>query len=429
MAFSVLLIAGMVGSQTLPGLLGDIYTHISSLMRVLTMVALAFIMIHVGYEFELDRTNLRRYGWDYVIAMTAAALPWIFVCLYCVFVVLPAGAWTIWDAWKESLLVSRFAAPTSTGILFTMLAAAGLSATWLFRKARVLAIFDDLDTVLLMIPLKMLMIGIAWQLGLVVLLMAGMLWLAWRCLHRLRIPVTWPWVLGYAGALVGLSELIYVASKALDKDVPIHLEVLLPAFVLGCMLYRPTGSDPHRDDVREGHQEGPESAREQRVSSVIAALFMVLVGLSMPPVLVEVEAIETVTVATLSAAQPMPGWGVIAVHVFSITVLANLGKMFPAVCYRQEAHWQERLALAIGMWPRGEVGAGILVLALSYGLGGPMMIVAMLSLALNMVLTGVCILVVKKLMIRLPVPVLAPATVQQGQPSIRDRANTSEGSQ
>ena len=42
-----------------------------------------------------------------------------------------------------------------------MLAAAGLSATWLFRKARILAIFNDLDTVLLMIPLKMLMIGLA----------------------------------------------------------------------------------------------------------------------------------------------------------------------------------------------------------------------------------------------------------------------------
>ena len=42
-----------------------------------------------------------------------------------------------------------------------MLAATGLSATWLFRKARILAIFNDLDTVLLMIPLKMLMIGLA----------------------------------------------------------------------------------------------------------------------------------------------------------------------------------------------------------------------------------------------------------------------------
>jgi hypothetical protein len=85
-------------------------------------------------------------------------------------------------------------------------------------------------------------------------------------------------------------------------------------------------------------------------------------------------------------------------HVLCITVLANLSKMFPLVCYRQEAPWRERLALTIGLWPRGEVGTGILILALEYGLGGPMLIVAMLSLALNMVLTGGFIWMVKRLM-------------------------------
>ena len=40
------------------------------------------------------------------------------------------------------------------GILFSMLEAAGMKETWLFQKARVLAIFDDLDTILLMVPLK-----------------------------------------------------------------------------------------------------------------------------------------------------------------------------------------------------------------------------------------------------------------------------------
>ena len=57
--------------------------------------------------------------------------------------------------------------------------------------------------------------------------------------------------------------------------------------------------------------------------------------------------------------------------------------------------WQERLALAIGMWPRGEVGAGVLIVSLGYGLGGPMITAAMLSLALNLVLTGVFILLVQ----------------------------------
>jgi hypothetical protein len=69
--------------------------------------------------------------------------------------------------------------------------------------------------------------------------------------------------------------------------------------------------------------------------------------------------------------------------------------MVPSFCYRREAHWREQLALAIGMWPRGEVGAGVLIVSLGYGLGGPMILAAMLSLALNLILTGVFILLVK----------------------------------
>jgi uncharacterized membrane protein YvlD (DUF360 family) len=57
-----------------------------------------------------------------------------------------------------------------------------------------------------------------------------------------------------------------------------------------------------------------------------------------------------------------------------------------------------RLALAIGMWPRGEVGAGVLVVSLSYGIGGPIVTIAMLSLALNLLCTGLFIVVIKKLL-------------------------------
>ncbi|HET6405814.1 MAG TPA: hypothetical protein VFH78_14315, partial [Candidatus Thermoplasmatota archaeon] len=41
------------------------------------------------------------------------------------------------------------------------------------------------------------------------------------------------------------------------------------------------------------------------------------------------------------------------------------------------------------------VGAGVLVVGLSYGIGGPVLTVAMLSLALNLVLTGAFIMLVK----------------------------------
>jgi hypothetical protein len=399
--FSLLLIAGMIGAQVLPSLSDASYAAIGHVLRFMTMVTLSFIMIHVGYEFELDKTNLRQYGWDYLVAMTAATFPWFLVALYFIVVLFPASAWSSWQAWTEVLLASRFAAPTSAGVLFAMLAAAGLGATWLFSKARVLAIFDDLDTVLLMIPLQMLMVGIAWQLGIVVVVMGAVLWVAWRFLHRCPLSVTWPWVMSYAVGITLFSEVIHVASQWIDDTVPVHLEVLLPAFALGCILAQPPGSDPHRDDALEGHQMGPESPNEQRVALLVAALFMVLVGLSLPPLTEEATATHTLQ-ETVSAAQPMPSWPVLAGHVLAVTGLANLGKMVPALCYRQEVSWKERLALAIGMWPRGEVGAGVLVVSLGYGLGGPMMTVAMLSLALNLVLTGVFILVVKHLLIDSP---------------------------
>ncbi|MGD9546435.1 MAG: sodium:proton antiporter [Candidatus Krumholzibacteriia bacterium] len=429
--YSILLFVGLALSQALPSLLGGTHDGFSFLVRVLTMTGLAFIMIHVGFEFHIDKSRLGSYGWDYVVAFTAASFPWILVTGYFVLVMIPQEFWSSADTWKETLLAGRFAAPTSAGVLFSMLAAAGLGATWLFRKARVLAIFDDLDTVLLMIPPKMMMVGLAWQLGFIAVIMAVQLVVAYVWLHRVRMPVTWGWVLGYAAMIVAVSEILYAGSKIIDPSVPIHIEVLLPAFVIGC-LARPRGSAPGEDaaDVERALHHVLERPGEQRAATVISAAFMVLVGLSMPAIFngpdaqhpapdlpslhaaapgaaVDDPAIhggkpEDRYTRTITASQPNLGWGMIAVHVLLITLLSNLGKMFPAFCYRREAHWRHRLALAIGMWPRGEVGAGVLVLSLSYGIGGPVVTVAMLSLALNLALTGVFILMVRRLLHGVP---------------------------
>ena len=382
--FSTLLILGLAGSQFLPQLLGAQHAVAAEVIGYFTMAGLAFIMIHVGYEFEIDKTDLRPYGWDYVVAMTTAGLPWLLATLYFVYILLPPEAWTSWTAWKETLLAGRFAAPTATGVLFSMLAAAGLSATWMFRKTRILVIFDDLDTVLLMIPLQILMVGLAWQLGVVVVFMIALLWVAWQWLHRIALPVSWPWVLVYALLIAGGSEAVYWGTKIIDYRVPIHLEVLLPAFVLGCIMKRPGGTDPHRDDARDGHQEGLESPKEQRVATIVSAVFMVLVGLSMPAFIGDPPTGDS---ATVTAAQPSLSPTILALHVVALTLLINLGKLFPAFCYRKEAHWRERLAVAIGMCPRGEVGAGVILLSIEYGIGGPVVSVAVLSLALNLLLT------------------------------------------
>jgi len=48
----------------------------------------------------------------------------------------------------------------------------------------------------------------------------------------------------------------------------------------------------------------------------------------------------------------------------------------------------------------GLLTAGLLVVASSYGLGGPLVTVALLSLMLNLLLTGVFIILVKRLLYR-----------------------------
>ncbi|QOI99387.1 MAG: sodium:proton antiporter [Phycisphaeraceae bacterium] len=409
--YSLLLIAGLIGSQVVPGFLGDAADSVYKAVQILTMVALSYIMIGVGREFEIDKSNLKQYGWDYVVAATAAGFPWIFCCLYFVFVLIPSDFWSQWPVWKESLLASRFAAPTSAGVLFSMLAAAGLAATWVFKKARILAIFDDLDTVLLMIPLKMAMVGMKWQLGIVVFVMFIMLWFGYRYLHQWRIPTSWKATLVYSFVMVAIVEAVYIASKKVDPMVPIHIEVLLPAFILGCMMAHPKPNVPPGQGHAEGHDAGQADhghhadPAEARASTFVSAAFMLLVGLSMPSIAASLaggapdEGDKSGLIKhALAEHTPPMGWGTIAFHVLVVTVISNVGKMFPAFCYRREATWQERCAVAIGMWPRGEVGAGVLVISLAYGIAGPIVVIAMLSLALNLVLTGVFIFWVKKLL-------------------------------
>src|SRR5262245_27643788 len=100
LVYSILLILGLVGSQTLEGAPHALHRAIA----LATMFALSFIMIHVGYEFEMDKSRLRSYGWDYVIAASAAALPWIFCTLYFVFAMAPRDMWGSKPLWEHSLL-------------------------------------------------------------------------------------------------------------------------------------------------------------------------------------------------------------------------------------------------------------------------------------------------------------------------------------
>ncbi|MCD8094093.1 MAG: cation:proton antiporter [Bacteroides sp.] len=381
LSFSVFLMVGLVLSQYLPVWAGASYDAVKAASNVLLYVCLGFIMINVGREFEVDKSRWRGYAEDYFIAMATAAMPWFLIAIYYIFVLLPPEYWGSWEAWKENLLLSRFAAPTSAGILFTMLAAIGLKSSWMYKKIQVLAIFDDLDTILLMIPLQIMMIGLRWQLLIIVLIVFLLLSFGWRQLGKYNWRQDWKAILLYSVIVFVCTQSLYLISKHLyGEDGSTHIEVLLPAFVLGMVMK---------------HKEH-DTPMEQKVSTGISFLFMFLVGVSMPRFLGVDFAEAAAGQHSVTGSQPMMSWGMIAVHVLVVSFLSNLGKLFPVFFYR-DRKLSERLALSIGMFTRGEVGAGVIFIALGYNLGGPALIISVLTIVLNLILIGIFVLWVKKL--------------------------------
>lgn len=379
---TTLLILGLALSQALPLLFGAPQGWLEKLRQLLTMTLLAYIMIEVGREFEVDFERPGQYGLDYLIAATAATFPWIFVTLYFIFFLLPETSATGRPLWIEAALAARFSAPTSAGVLFSMLAAAGLAGTWAYSKIRILAIFDDLDTVLFMLPLTALMVGLAWQLGAVVLVTVLLLVVAYLYYRKVNLPTTWPWILGYAFAIALVSEIVYAITADPVTHVSVHIEVLLPAFLLGCV------ARPHaQEEIVIPGEDPPGDSSEERAGLIVSSAFLLLVGLTMPLMIGENAVIDT-----------NMGVGTLILHVLVVTVLANLGKMLLVFFYRSEASLRERFAVAVAMFPRGEVGAGVLAVALSYGIQGAFVAVAFLSLALNLILTGFFIVAVKWLL-------------------------------
>ena len=383
LSFSLFLMLGLVASQLLPGALGAAYGSFKATADILLYICLGFIMINVGREFEIDKSRWRSYTADYFIAMATAALPWLLIVLYYIFVLLPSALWTDPAAWKENLLLSRFAAPTSAGILFTMLAALKLKESWIYRKIQVLAIFDDLDTILLMIPLQILMIGLRWQMFAIVAIVVVLLAVGWRWQATWDVRQDWKRILGLSIVVCTLTQAVYLITKHwYGAENSIHIEVLLPAFVVG-MLMR------HRHiDTRV----------EQRVATGVSFLFMLLVGMSMPLV-TGAEADTAASAASVTASQPMMPWGILLLHVVAVSFLSNLGKLVPLFFYR-DRKLGERLALSVGMFTRGEVGAGVIFIALGYNLGGPALIISVLTLVLNLILTGGFVVWVKRLALK-----------------------------
>jgi hypothetical protein len=378
LSFSAMLMLGLLLSQLLPGALGINYETARHGIEILLGVCLAFIMINVGREFEVDKSNLKSYAKDYLVAMLAAGMPWLLIALYYIFVLMPTDWWSQGQVWKESLLLSRFAAPTSAGILFTMLAAIGLQKSWIYKKIQVLAIFDDLDTILLMIPLQIAMIGMQWQMGVILLVVVMLLWFGWKKMSTYSLRADWMSLLLYSALVYGATYIVYVLTDHFfGEEGSVHIEVLLPAFVFGMVM-------------KHGHGT---SKADDRASTAISLLFMLLVGMSMPLIHLEEAPAQT---NSIIASLPMLSWGSIALHVVAVSLLSNIGKLTPMFFYRDRS-LKERLALSVGMFTRGEVGAGVIFIALGYHIGGPILLISVLTLVLNLILTGIFVVIVKRL--------------------------------
>jgi len=370
--YTLFLLGGLVFSQTyLPNLLSD-YKYLNTIISFLTYTGLAYIMFFVGLEFNLKKSEIKSYKMDYVVAFTAATFPWIFTALYFLFTQYAMSDWMSVETWKEILFVGRFAAPTSAGILFAMLTAAGLAGTWVFKKIRILAIFDDLDTVLLLIPLKVMVIGMAWQLGVVLVVMVGLCFVAWIYLRKVDAPVHGFYPLLYSVLMALVCQGLYISSKTFDPNLPIHIEVLFPAFVFGLMI---SLTDKKMNQVHD----------QEKGLSIVGGIFMALVGLNMPYVLSQFDGYTSSM------------WWVLVGHVFMITILSNIGKMYVLFNYQNESTFKERLAVGFGMLPRGEVGAGVLIMAIGLGFSEKLLTIAMASLVFNFILTGLFIYIVKRL--------------------------------
>lgn len=384
LSFSVFLLVGLAVSQVLPFVAGDATRSVKVVTDIFLYICLAFIMINVGREFEIDKSRWKSYALDYFVAMVAAAMPWLLIALYYIFVLFPSTQWGSGDLWKETLLISRFAAPTSAGILFTMLAALRLKSSWMYKKIQVLAIFDDLDTILLMIPLQVFMIGMKWQMAVILTVVIFLLVFGWTQMGRYGMRQDWKAILGYSVIVIVFTQGIYhVSEYFLGPHEGIHIEVLLPAFVLG-MVMKP---------------QHIESKTEEKVSTAISYFFMFLVGVSMPQFIGLDMNSQPANPDSVTASLPMMSWGMIAVHVVVVSLLSNIGKLMPLAFYR-DRKFSERLALSIGMFTRGEVGAGVIFIAISYNLGGPLLLISVLTIVLNLILTGGFVMLVKKLALK-----------------------------
>lgn len=388
--FAALMCIGLFIAQA-AGTTPAVNERLSFMARLPCNIALSYIVIKVGLEFDVDRSNLSAYTKDYLVATLAAVCPTLLVFCYMLMMVgNPEVAFLGFGnqptiTTMQALLLSIFAGPTSAGMLLTLLGAANLKGTWIYMKASTLAIFDDLDSLVFIAVMKAVaMPGDGFR-GAPLLLTLVLLAIAWVCTHQLDIPHSWPRLLLYASVIgVSLWLLEGVHRAYPDSKWLFDMAVLMPSFTLGCVIRH----DPEESNAQQCQEETNDSLVSQYLSReqmdfVMGCTFMVCVGLSMP---------------TFTGLQEM-GTGTVIFHVVVINVLMLLGKFVIPFFYGSEADLRQRWGLAIAMCPRGEIGAAVIFITIQTAgdlIDSVFIAIATLSVIVNLVLsTGLIAYVVK----------------------------------
>merc|ERR1719171_465084 len=98
----------------------------------------------------------------------------------------------------------------------------------------------------------------------------------------------------YAVVITAITEVLYYVTHYHIAMESIHIEVLLPAFILGAVIQVEHDDTNHQADHQD--EAAPKEAehelehlQDQKVHTVISAVFMVFVGLSMPPLFGDAE--------------------------------------------------------------------------------------------------------------------------------------------
>jgi len=400
LVYSFLMCVGLAISQFIPQAEDD---EFGFYVRLPAGIALSYIIVHVGLDFEIVKWRLPTYALDFFVATSAALVPLLVVFGYLKYV---CGSHSLPHAWyveeplgtSQGLLLSVFSAPTSAGMLISMMEAADLKHTWVFKKASMLAILDDIDSLVFIAFMRILAIGGS-QIDLrhfgPVIVTVGLLTIAWFNIHKFVIPHSWPWVLMYA-FILGTGFWII---EGLTREFPhcnfiFVVAVLIPSFTLGCVTYDPkmetSQSYKHIEiELTEEFIERQEyiDSHAPCMETFMGCAFMFFVGLSMP---------------SLNSLGSMSHSAVIF-HVVAINILMLLGKLIICFFYSNETSKTQRIALGLAMCPRGEIGASVIIITIQTLKGkidDAYLGVVVLSVIMNLVTSCGLIVYVKKLAAR-----------------------------